>query len=315
MGLVEGTWHFWLASGGGRESVVMSRWLAWFWASVGCVFLFQGSGCYDQAGSARSRAVRFAITDVEGLEQLQREFGAFRDLLEQRTGMNIKLFPVSDRTAAVTALENDQIDLVLTGPAEYVIFRSRTEVRPLAGLYRPDYTAVFLVRKKDGITLLSELRGKRIALGPLASTSKHLAPLQMLADVGVGYTEIEPFHTGIRPGWDALLHGDVAAFATTKDKWLLLAAAEPDSGIVLLAESAPLPMDVLLASARVPHTTSESIRTAISSASEEFVSAILTGEDNQKYRGMQFRLEITDADYDNVRTMFRSAGLQQFAVR
>lgn len=270
-------------------------------------------GCTQPAATA-SRPFRLAITDVEGLEQLQREFGAFRDLLQQHTGLTIELFPVSDRTAAVAALENAQIDLVLTGPAEYVIFQSRTDVRPVAGLYRPDYTAVFLVRKQDAIGSLAELRGRKLAMGPLASTSKHLAPLQMLADAGVAPTEIEPFHTGVRPGWEALVRGDVGAFATTKDKWLLLNDAEPQAGIVLLAESAPLPMDVLLARAEVPTAITDAIRNAISESSDAFVAAILTGEDNQKYRGMQFRLEISDADYDVVRAMFRSAGLDQFAT-
>src|SRR5262245_37312616 len=113
--------------------------------ALACLFVV---GCQPE-GSDKARALRFAITDVEGLEQLQREFGAFRDLLEAQTKLNIELFPVSDRTAAVTALENGQIDLVLTGPAEYVIFRSRTDVRPLVGLHRPDYTAVILVRRGD----------------------------------------------------------------------------------------------------------------------------------------------------------------------
>jgi phosphonoacetate hydrolase len=177
-------------------------------------------GCGRAPADGKPRALRFAITDVEGLEQLQREFGEFRDLLQQKTGLKFDLFPIADRTVAVSALENDQIDLVITGPAEYVIFRSRTEVRPLIGLFRPDYTAVFLVRKADGVKSLSELRGKKVALGDVGSTSKHIAPLDMLAKAGVPHTEIEPFHTSVRSGWETLLQKNVFTFGTTKDKWL-----------------------------------------------------------------------------------------------
>lgn len=273
-----------------------------------------GSGCARATNDAAAPAVlRFAITDVEGLEQLQREFGEFRKLLQEQTRLSIEFFPVSDRTAAVTALENEQIDLVLTGPAEYVIFRSRTEVRPLVGLYRPDYTAVILVRGDDNYRTLGELKGKKVAMGPVASTSKHLAPMHMFNAVGIGPGDIEPFHTSVRAGWETLIRGDVAAFATTKDKYLLLKKSDDAENIVLLAESEPLPMDVLLARPGLSSRITAAITAAIDGHSDAFVEAILTGEDNQKYRGMQFRSQIQDADYDDVRNMFRSAGLEQLA--
>lgn len=269
-------------------------------------------GCQPAADSGQ-RPLRLAITDVEGLEQLQREFGAFRDLLQQQTSLSIELFAVADRTAAVTALENEQIDLVLTGPAEYVIFRNRTKVEPLVGLYRPDYTAVILVRRADRVEALADLKGRKIAMGPIASTSKHLAPMHMLGAAGIGSGDVELFHTGIRAGWEALVRKDVGAFATTKDKYLLLKNDDPSDEIVILAESAPLPMDVLLARSGLPQSAVDSITAAIAGHSQAFVEAILTGEDNQKYRGMQFESKISDADYDEVRDMFRSAGIEQLA--
>jgi phosphonate transport system substrate-binding protein len=273
------------------------------------------AGCQSEVTSpAAPKRLRFAITDVEGLEQLQREFGAFRELLEKETKLSIELFPVSDRTAAVVALENNLIDLVLTGPAEYVIFRSRTKVEPLVGLYRPDYTAVILVRQEDNYRSLQDLRGKRIAMGSIASTSKHLAPMHMLSEAGIGPGEIEPFHTGIRAGWETLLRGDVAAFATTKDKYLLLMKEDESVNVTLLAESSPLPMDVLLARHGLSTSVTDAITAAIDTQADAFVDAILKGDDNQKYRGMEFRSKITDADYDDVRQMFRSAGLEQLAT-
>ncbi len=273
------------------------------------------TGCQSEITSpADAKSLRFAITDVEGLEQLQREFGAFRELLEKETKLSIELFPVSDRTAAVIALENNLIDLVLTGPAEYVIFRSRTRVEPLVGLYRPDYTAVILVRRDENYRSLSDLKGKRIAMGAVASTSKHLAPMHMLSTAGIGPDEMEPFHTGIRAGWETLLRGDVAAFATTKDKYLLLMQEDDSENVMLLAESSPLPMDVLLARNGLPTTVTDAITAAIDTHTDAFVAAILKGDDNQKYRGMQFRSKITDADYDDVRQMFRSAGLEKLAT-
>ena len=58
------------------------------------------------------KPIRMAITDLEGLEQLQREFGSFRDLLSKKTGLTIKFFPVASRTAAVEGMRSKKIDFV-----------------------------------------------------------------------------------------------------------------------------------------------------------------------------------------------------------
>ncbi|HBQ22479.1 MAG TPA: phosphonate-binding protein, partial [Alphaproteobacteria bacterium] len=42
--------------------------------------------------------IRLAVTDIEGLEQLQQEFGPFAEALKKSTGFDVELFPVSSRT-------------------------------------------------------------------------------------------------------------------------------------------------------------------------------------------------------------------------
>ena len=88
------------------------------------------------AASAQAETIRFAVTDVEGMEQLQREYGAFVQELEKVTGHKIEFSPVSNRTAAVEAMRAKQVDFVLTGPAEYVIFRKLTDAKPVVGWQR-----------------------------------------------------------------------------------------------------------------------------------------------------------------------------------
>ncbi|MEO0355351.1 MAG: PhnD/SsuA/transferrin family substrate-binding protein, partial [Cyanobacteria bacterium P01_A01_bin.3] len=69
--------------------------------------------------------LRFAVTDVVGLEELQRDFGPFKAALEDVTGKPVEFFPVADRAAAAVALQTDAVDVVLAGPAEYVVLRAR----------------------------------------------------------------------------------------------------------------------------------------------------------------------------------------------
>ncbi|TIY00042.1 MAG: phosphonate-binding protein, partial [Mesorhizobium sp.] len=94
---------------------------------------------------AFAEPVKFAVTDMEGLEALQQEFGAFQTALEEATGLDIELFPVSSRTTAVEAMNSGQVDLVLTGPAEYVVMKELSQPKIVVAWQRPDYFAQIAV--------------------------------------------------------------------------------------------------------------------------------------------------------------------------
>ena len=264
--------------------------------------------------SKENPAVRLAVTDVEGMEQLQIEFGAFRELLAERTKLRFEFFPVASRTAAVEALAHEKVDLVLTGPAEYVIFQTRTGIQPVIGLVREEYYSVFAVLEDSTVSELSDLRGKRVALGSIGSTSKHLAPAAMLAAVGLDPTkDLEVMHGPIRTGWEMLQRRQVEALATTSDKFALLLELADAKPVRVVAKSDQLPNDVLLARDSLDPEIARKVRNAIADASQEFITAILQGTDNQKYSQMAFDTSVDDKNYDVVRDMFKSAGLNQFA--
>ena len=260
--------------------------------------------------------INFAVTELEGLEQLQTEFGAFKDKLNEKTGLNIKFYPVPNRTAAVEAMKNKKIDLVLTGPAEYVIFKSMTDAKTLVGFSRPDYFGEIVVMADGPIQDLKQLKNKKVAMGGVGSTSKHLAPMQMMKDAGLNpLRDIKPFHTTIKVGWEALKRGDVAAFATTNDKLLKLRAKEKQfqpGAFRVIARSRDLPNDIVLYRKGLDKNTVNKIKTALTNHSDEMISAILTGEDNKKYTGMKFLPNTKDSDYDYVRSMYKTIGVNRF---
>ena len=260
--------------------------------------------------------INFAVTELEGLEQLQTEFGAFRDKLNEKTGLNIKFYPVPNRTAAVEAMKNKKIDLVLTGPAEYVIFKSMTDAKTLVGFSRPDYFGDIVVMADGPIQDLKQLKNKKVAMGGVGSTSKHLAPMRLMKDAGLNpLRDIKPFHTTIKVGWEALKRGDVAAFATTNDKLLKLRAKEKQfqpGAFRVIARSRDLPNDIVLYRKGLDKNTVNKIKTALTNHSDEMISAILTGEDNKKYTGMKFLPNTKDSDYDYVRSMYKTIGVNRF---
>ena len=266
---------------------------------------------------ASAADVKLAVTDLEGLEQLQREFGAFRDTLSAESGLKVEFFPVSNRTAAVEALASKQIDFVLTGPAEYVVFKKRTDAVPVVGFSRPDYFSGVIVLADSPYMRPTDLKGKKVAFGDVGSTSNHLAPMQALADFGLDpRADIEALHVDRKVAWEALKRGDVAAIGMNYGKFLDARDKEkdlPPGAFRVIARSPDLPNDMLLAGSHVEAATIEKMRQAFTKASDKLIAAILTGEDNQKYKGMAFLPSIKDSDYNYVRSMYATIGYPQYA--
>jgi ABC-type phosphate/phosphonate transport system substrate-binding protein len=133
---------------------------------------------------ATAETWRLAVTDVEGLERLQTEWGGFKAALEAATGETFEFFPVASRTAAAEALRGETVDFVITGPAEYIVINTMTEAAPLIGFGRPDYHCAIVVRADSGIDEMADLKGKTVAFGDIGSTSNMLCPMQLMAATG-----------------------------------------------------------------------------------------------------------------------------------
>jgi phosphonate transport system substrate-binding protein len=150
--------------------------------------------------AAQADNFKLAITDVEGLERLQTEWGPFKAALEQASGHTFEFFPVNNRTAAAEALRAKRVDFVITGPAEYVVISKMTDAKSLIGLSRPDYFCAIVVKADSQFVKPADLKGQKVALDDVGSTSGHLCPSQLFADYGLDpKSEIDATHT--RPRW------------------------------------------------------------------------------------------------------------------
>lgn len=273
-----------------------------------------------QAGGAKAETIKLAVTDLVGMEELQREFGAFTKTLSGATGYDIEFLPVTNRTAAVEALRFKKVDFVLTGPAEYVVINKRTNANIVVGFSRPDYFAVLISRADSPYTLAKQLKGQKVAMGSVGSTSKHLGPIQALADAGLKpMQDVEVINTKIPVAWEALKKGDVAAvgmnhlnFLSYRNKEMASGGLQPGAFRVI-GRGPDLPNDVLMAGAHVDPKVVETVRKAFVEKSDDLIQAILQGEDNKKYTGMAFLDTIKDQDYDYVRAMYATAGYPEYA--
>ncbi|MEO1026814.1 MAG: PhnD/SsuA/transferrin family substrate-binding protein [Pseudomonadota bacterium] len=267
------------------------------------------------AFSAAAETWKLAVTDVEGMERLQLEWGPFKDALETATGDSFEFYAVNSRTAAAEALRGETVDFVVSGPAEYVVINKLTNATPIIGLGRPDYHCAIVVRADSGINTVADLKGKKVAFGDIGSTSNMLCPMQVLADHGLDpINDIEKTHTSRNIAHEALKNGDVDALGSNAGSWLNVRDKEtglPYGFFKMLARSGDLPNDMIMVGAHVPEEAATKVRDAILANKDSIIAGITAHEENDKYVGMDL-VSIEDSAYDYVRAMYSNAGFPQF---
>jgi len=280
---------------------------------AGSVAIAACTGTQEETSDRRPDTIRFAVTDVQGLEELQRDYESFRAALEAATGKTFEFFPVADRTAAAVALQSDQVDIVFTGPAEYVVIQARTQAVPLVAITRPNYKSVIAVHADSGLTDLNQLKGKTIALSDLGSTSGHLGPVKILVDGGLnpdadlevlllGDTDIQAFKNREADAWG----GSFVDYERFLEAEGLKAEDFP-----IIQEGAMLPNDVLVASSTLAPDYLEELTQQLTQNQDALVAGLVAVEANRKFQGSKI-VAVKDSDYDMVREAYRAIGVTEF---
>jgi phosphonate transport system substrate-binding protein len=267
------------------------------------------------AASAASaqETIRFAVTDIDGMEALQREMGPFKEAFEEASGLTVEFFPVSGRTVAVEAMAADQVDFVLTGPAEYVVFNARLDAQPVVTWVRPDYYSTVVVLDDSPVKTPADLKGQTVSFGEIGSTSQHLGPVDLLSKAGLTYTvDYQPVFLNRNVAVEALIRGEIAGIGLNRTHIDSITEKFPDQKFRVLVRGEQLPDDILLASAKVSPDVVETVRKTFAEHGVEILSAITSTEENAKYIGGTFNPTVTNADYDVVRKMFENIGITEF---
>ena len=267
---------------------------------------------YSTIAGRRPEKLRFAVTDLKGLEEVQREYGAFRIALEEVLETKIEFFPVENYIAAAPALQSNQVDLVLAGPSEYVILNARAKAIPVVAIQRPNYRSMIAVRADRGIKSLADLKGKTIAMGDVGATSSHLGPTKILMDAGLDpKSDFKIIMLG-KKSTEALKNGDVDAWAGAPHRYekLLQTKGVSKSDFPLIATGPFLPNDVFIANSKLAPGFVEKIRELMLQHQEKLIESFLPA-DNNKYKGSKLVL-VNDADYNMVREVYKAIGQDDF---
>jgi phosphonate transport system substrate-binding protein len=257
--------------------------------------------------------IRFAVTDIDGMEALQREMGPFKEAFEAASGLTVEFFPVSGRTVAVEAMAADQVDFVLTGPAEYVVFNARLDAQPVVTWVRPDYYSTVVVLDSSPIKTPADLKGQMISFGEIGSTSQHLGPVDLLAQAGLTYAvDYEPVFLNRNVAVEALIKGEIAGIGLNRTHIDSITEKFPDQKFRVLVKGPQLPDDILLASSKVTPEVVDTVRKTFADNNDAILAALTSTEENAKYIGGKFNAAVTNSDYDVVRKMFENIGITEF---
>lgn len=280
------------------------------WSLILVVLLLGACSSSDALQSIGDETVRIAVTDLQGLEELQREFGAFVDTFEESTGLNVEFYPVNDRVAAAAALQSEQVDLVFTGPAEYVVLRERVGVEPVVAIKRAGYRSCIYTRKA-GVGSVADLKGKTVGMSDVGSTSGHLGPSQLLVDAGINPRSDLKVLTVGDAVHQALKRGDIDAVGIGCHDYEEFMESDNPANYKILAEGKELPPDIVVARESYSPEIIERIQAAFHDDFDILLEALLDGKDNQKYEGATLVIP-NDSDYDVVRSMYRAIGVDDF---
>lgn len=269
------------------------------------------AGCRPSApeeASGTPTVLRLADTGIEGMEDLSRAYGPFVAEMEKLTGIGIEFFPVSNRTAAVTALKFQQVDLILAGPSEYTAIAARLPVRPVVGIERPNYHTVFVVKADSPIQTLTDLRSRRIAMKDPGSTTGHIVPVCMLDRAGLDVDRDVTILLLDGARLEALVTGEVDALGSgVRDYEQLVKRFGPDA-YRIIATSERMPNDLLLAGATLSEEFVAQLREQILAHGEPLMEAILGASRSGRYAGGRF-VPVEDSDYEIIREGYRILGL------
>ncbi|TJZ89495.1 phosphate/phosphite/phosphonate ABC transporter substrate-binding protein [Paracoccus gahaiensis] len=258
-------------------------------------------------------SLRMADTGIEGMGGLAEAFGPFGAKFAEVSGVELEMFGLSNRTAAGTALQFDEVDLVFAGPSEFVLFAERQpDIEILFSIARPQYGSSFYVKADSDVQTLADLRGKTVALKDVGSTSGHIFPSQMLVEAGLDIDRDLEIVMAADAQAAVLVNGDVDAMGGGNREMDNIMQLDPEGEYRVIAESGILPGDPIIMRGTLDAECKSALREVLSENSDELWTALIEtprNEDKFLDNDASLSFETTAADYDIVREAYAAAGI------
>jgi phosphonate transport system substrate-binding protein len=274
--------------------------------------LLAGAASAQSVAEVCPSPLRMADTGIEGMGDLSEAFGPFAETFEELTGVELALYSLSNRTAAGTALQFDEVELVFAGPSEFVLFQQLAKMDILFSIVRPHYGSSFVVKADSDIQTLADLKGKRVALKDVGSTSGHIFPMMLMAEAGLDPESDAEIIMAGDARIQVLINDDVDAMGGGNKDWDAVRKQDPDTEYRLLAQTDTLPGDPVVMRASLPQDCRDALRATLAEHADVLWESLTATERNaDKFieRDAYMSFETDPAIYDVVRMAYEVAGI------
>jgi phosphonate transport system substrate-binding protein len=176
------------------------------------------------AQSDKPKEFRVGLLGGENTQDRLARYGKFQQLLEQKLGMPVKLFPAADYAGVMQGIAAGQLEMAGFGASSFAgAWLDCKCIEPIVVPQEADgstyYYAVMVVRADSGIKSLEDMKGHSLAWADPNSTSGYLLPSATLKTKGIklddgAYFSKTGFSGGHEQGVVAVLNGQYDAAVT-----------------------------------------------------------------------------------------------------
>lgn len=244
----------------------------------------------------------FVILPVEKVSVMYEKFLPLKEYLERAISRKILLKVAHNYQEAIESIGNGQAHIAYLDPSAYCEAKKRYRVVPIANAIldgSSTYKSVIVARKDSPVNKIVEVKGKRLALGNIWSSSSYLIPAVMFKEVGIGLKEFRAV--------DYLEHEDRIALSVLSNKHEVGGLSErvaikyvPD-GLKIIKTSEAIPQYSVCAYSGLPEELRNKIKQALLSLTirnnPEVIKAM---KDINGFSSAE------DRDFDVVRVMIKN---------
>lgn len=132
--------------------------------------------------------LKVALLPDENASALIKRNQPLKDYLEKTLGKKVDLVVTTDYSSMIEAMRFGRIDIAYFGPLSYVLAKTKSNIEPFVAMVehgKATYRSIVIANAKASVNTLADIKGKKMVYGDRASTSSHLIPKTMLAQIGL----------------------------------------------------------------------------------------------------------------------------------
>lgn len=241
-----------------------------------------------------------SILPVERVSYMYERFLPFKHRLEDTLKRPVVIKVAKDYESAIHAIGNGNVHMSFLDPAAYVKARAiyRDRVIPLFNVVGEEGAtsrSVFVTKEGSGIEKITDVKGKRLALGSKNSSFSYLIPIAMLNDVGISikdFDTVDFLEQEDRIALSVLIgNHDVGAMSES------VASKYIPYGLKIIKTSESIPQFVLCASHKLPPYIRKQIIKSLSNIKLQGPSPAY---------GIKKFVAAEDRDFDVIRVMIKN---------